>query len=52
MRSCHRCAATDDTADPAWALDREDGETRWLCPDCARAHARDIEARLPPEWWS
>jgi hypothetical protein len=25
---------------------------RWLCPDCARRHLRDIEAKLAPEWWA
>jgi hypothetical protein len=52
VRICHRCSAADDTGDLAWALDREDGVQRRLCPDCARAHTRDIEARLPPQWWS
>ena len=24
---------------------------RWLCPECARRHVREIEAKLAPEWW-
>jgi hypothetical protein len=52
---CHRCG----TARPAggaealaWAHEQEpDGRAGWLCPACARHHARDIEARLAPEWW-
>jgi transposase len=24
---------------------------RWLCPACARTHARDIEGKLPDEYW-
>ena len=36
----------------AWSCEREaDGRERWLCADCTRRHARDIEARLAPEWW-
>jgi hypothetical protein len=51
---CRRCAAArdPDAGDAiAWGLDREDGELRWLCPSCVREHARDIEAKLPGEWW-
>jgi predicted RNA-binding Zn-ribbon protein involved in translation (DUF1610 family) len=55
--SCAQCAAErpDDAAALAWACTRNGaGSTRatsWLCPDCARHHVRDIEARLDPEWW-
>jgi hypothetical protein len=24
---------------------------RWLCPACARQHVRDIEGKLPAEYW-
>jgi hypothetical protein len=30
---------------------RERGTIRWLCPDCARRHVRDIEGKLPDEYW-
>jgi hypothetical protein len=30
---------------------RERGTLRWLCPDCARQHVRDIEGKLPDEYW-
>jgi hypothetical protein len=52
--ACRRCAADrdPDAGDAvAWGLDREDGGLRWLCPACTRAHVRDIEAKLPDEWW-
>jgi hypothetical protein len=54
--ACLRCGAVRDPADPAalaWACEpRPDGgPAAWLCPACTRAHARDIEAKLPPEWW-
>jgi hypothetical protein len=52
--ACWRCAAVRDPDAPAavaWGLDRADGELRWLCPACVREHARDIEAKLPDEWW-
>ncbi len=53
--ACSRCGTTRDPSGPdvlAWASEREpDGRVSLLCPACARRHARDIEARLPPEWW-
>lgn len=50
--SCLRCASPRGPASLAWACEREaGGRVRWLCPDCARRHARDIEARLPHDWW-
>ncbi|NKQ59327.1 hypothetical protein HFP15_41475 [Amycolatopsis sp. K13G38] len=53
---CVRCGATRDVAaDPAaaltWVAEREGAATRWLCPRCAREHVRDIEGKLPPEYW-
>lgn len=50
--TCRVCAARPGPDALTWSLDRENGRTRWLCPGCARAHTRDIEARLSPEWWS
>ena len=53
--ACSRCGTTRDPSGSdvlAWASEREpDGRVSLLCPACARRHARDIEARLPPEWW-
>ena len=54
--TCVRCNRQRDqrvlTADAlAWAAERDSGGIRWLCPTCARAHARDIEAKLPHEYW-
>lgn len=34
----------------AWVHESERGEA-WLCPRCARAHVRDIEGKLPREYW-
>lgn len=54
-QTCRLCGRVRDPDDPtalAWAQDRErDGRVRWLCPGCARRHARDIEARLDVDWW-
>ncbi|CCH28341.1 hypothetical protein BN6_10130 [Saccharothrix espanaensis DSM 44229] len=54
--TCARCGRTresvTDTAQLlAWAREREDGVDRWLCHDCARTHVRDIEGKLPAEYW-
>ena len=54
--TCARCDRRRDsrvrTADAlAWVAERDGGALRWLCPACARAHARDIEAKLPQEYW-
>jgi hypothetical protein len=35
----------------SWVSTKEDGRERWLCPRCARDHVRDIEAKLPDEYW-
>ncbi|GAA4546695.1 hypothetical protein [Amycolatopsis samaneae] len=53
---CHRCGRTrQDADDPAealsWVCDRDRGTPRWLCPGCAREHVRDIEGKLPDEYW-
>ncbi|MEU6153954.1 hypothetical protein ABZ816_28545 [Actinosynnema sp. NPDC047251] len=42
---------TDTAQLLAWAREREDGVDRWLCHDCARTHVRDIEGKLPAEYW-
>jgi hypothetical protein len=45
----------DPDGDPAqnlaWVAERDRGGLRWLCPACARAHVRDIEGKLPTEYW-
>ncbi|SHG37556.1 hypothetical protein [Streptoalloteichus hindustanus] len=53
--ACDRCEARRDPRDAmaavTWVPERTSGATRWLCPDCARRHVRDIEGKLPVEWW-
>jgi hypothetical protein len=54
--ACTRCGRTRSADDApaaalAWVSTRERGVLRWLCPDCARQHVRDIEAKLPDEYW-
>jgi rubredoxin len=55
VETCRLCGVARDEAAPsalAWARERDpDGRESWLCPDCARRHVRDIEAKLPHEWW-
>ncbi|GAA4660130.1 MULTISPECIES: hypothetical protein [Amycolatopsis] len=53
---CSRCGADRGAEENpamvlAWVSEREGGMSRWLCPRCARDHVRDIEGKLPPEFW-
>ncbi|MCP2259642.1 hypothetical protein LX15_003347 [Streptoalloteichus tenebrarius] len=52
---CGRCGARRDPDDAlaalTWVAERTPTGTWWLCPDCARRHVRDIEGKLPAEWW-
>ncbi|MGH3432183.1 MAG: hypothetical protein ACRDQB_05035 [Thermocrispum sp.] len=56
--TCMRCGRTkaDATALEALSWVREaregaGGGERWLCDRCARDHVRDIEGKLPHEYW-
>ena len=54
--TCTRCGArrnadVDPTAALTWVSEREGDSVRWLCPPCAREHVRDIEGKLPAEYW-
>lgn len=52
-RTCVRCGRSA-AVDHAWAWSQAvdaDGRSTWVCPDCARQHARDIEAKLDDAWW-
>ncbi|WP_199442571.1 hypothetical protein [Umezawaea beigongshangensis] len=51
--TCFRCgrASTSESEVLTWVNERDGGRSRWLCPDCARAHVRDIESKLPDEHW-
>ena len=51
MTTCALCGAEHHPAALAW-LCEPGPEPRWLCPDCARRHVREIEAKLAPEWWA
>jgi hypothetical protein len=48
-RSCGvRRADQDAVTALAWVYEPGD---RWLCPRCARTQIREIESKLPDEWW-
>jgi hypothetical protein len=55
VQTCRHCGATRDPdagSAIAWVCERDpDGREHRLCPTCTRRHVRDIEAKLPPEWW-
>lgn len=52
---CVRCGRSraDATAAEAlaWSMENDRKGQVWLCPACARAHVRDIEGKLPAEYW-
>ncbi|MGH3624323.1 MAG: class I SAM-dependent methyltransferase, partial [Sciscionella sp.] len=53
---CWRCGRVRDTrgapADAiAWVSEKDGDVLRLLCPQCARGHVRDIEGRLPAQYW-
>jgi hypothetical protein len=56
MRPCRECGTSPDpdaASALTWVYERyADGREHWLCPACARRHVRDIEAKLPHEWWA
>lgn len=56
MTSCYRCGKVKESvADPldllAWTAERDGGAMKWLCHECSKAHVRDIEGKLPADYW-
>ncbi|PRX43558.1 hypothetical protein B0I33_11415 [Prauserella shujinwangii] len=53
--ACRVCGTTRTFADPlralAWVRENENDGARWLCPECAGRHVRDIESKLPTDYW-
>lgn len=53
--ACSRCGtpslAAEDGLAPGWSLSSDERGLLHLCADCTRSHARDIEAKLPDQWW-
>lgn len=48
---CALCGATEERLPVTWTCSVEDGERRYFCEGCARAHLRSIEGRLDSAWW-
>jgi hypothetical protein len=56
---CSGCGRTPGADEPVtdagvpwtWSVSRDGDRETVLCPDCAREHARSIEAKLDDEWW-
>jgi hypothetical protein len=55
VRTCSRCGTQERCADgglPAgWSMEVADKRVTYMCPTCARANLRAIEAKLPEEYW-
>ncbi|PRY29148.1 hypothetical protein [Umezawaea tangerina] len=54
--TCSRCGTprasiTDPAQRLAWVSQTDNGTRTWLCPTCARAHVRDMESKLPIDYW-
>lgn len=53
--ACSRCGRLKADATPlealAWVSESGKDGRRWLCPECARKHVRDIEGKLPDDYW-
>jgi hypothetical protein len=53
---CVRCTRRRDAnASPiealTWSVEHVRDGQLWLCPGCARTHVRDIEGKLPVDYW-
>lgn len=52
---CGWCGCPRMDASPvealAWVVENGEHGQTWLCPACARTHVRDIEGKLPTEYW-
>jgi hypothetical protein len=52
---CKRCGRSRADAPPAealaWSIENDGSGRSWLCVSCARRHVRDIEGKLPDEYW-
>jgi transposase len=52
--TCNRCGRQrpdDPRTALTWVSERDRRGQTWLCPECARAHVRDIESKLDQDWW-
>jgi hypothetical protein len=53
--NCVRCGRSRADAPPAealaWVMTHDERGRSWLCSACARTHVRDIEGKLPDEYW-
>ncbi|HEX9683639.1 MAG TPA: hypothetical protein VGA13_11190 [Acidimicrobiales bacterium] len=56
--SCSQCGTVldggpDDAATQGWSMGVEaTGRVTWECGACTRRHVRDIESKLPEEFWA
>ncbi|GAB3453936.1 hypothetical protein GCM10027436_55240 [Actinophytocola sediminis] len=49
---CDRSRADATPAEAlAWSIENDRKGQSWLCPVCVRVHVRDIEGKLPVEYW-
>lgn len=54
--ACSRCGTQaeceDDSCPVGWSFETERGRVLRYCEACVRENIRNIEAKLPEEWWA
>ena len=49
--ACTWCGRIADTVPATWTVQTGERGVEYLCEQCTRANARNIEGNLPSEWW-
>ncbi|AXK37011.1 hypothetical protein DVA86_01640 [Streptomyces armeniacus] len=48
---CALCGTTAEETPVTWVCSVENGDRRYFCEECSRAHLRAIEGRIDSSWW-
>jgi hypothetical protein len=49
--SCLWCGIVVDEVPLTWTVQTSERGVQYLCEQCTRSNARQIESSLPPEYW-